>query len=728
MADRGGLWDKNIHLLEIRAHCALFACCREKDSPRLRRGWEARERTTALFYFLRQREPHPSGQTLQFAMDWDMIDKTHEGGIPTMRDGFIKIAAGTPKIRVADCAYNAGQCIDLIRRGAEQGVKVLCLPELCLTGYTCGDLFLQDTLLQGAEQALGEVLQASKEVDMLAAVGLPVRAEGKLYNCAALICRGEILGLVPKTHLPNYGEFYEKRWFERAPEGEDLPVTLCGQEVWLGRDQLFQCRELPELVIGVEICEDLWAPVPPSGHLAAQGATLILNLSASNETVGKADYRRALVAGQSARLLCGYLYADAGEGESTTDLVFAGHNLIAENGAILAEERFACGLTAAELDVGRLAFERRRNTTFPAPGQERMSWSQFHLEMTDTVLTRPVDKNPFVPIQQGDRDERCQEILTISATGLKKRLEHTGARTCVVGLSGGLDSTLALLITARALDLLGRPRGDIVALTMPCFGTTARTKSNAQVLAEHMGTTFRTVDIGQAVQVHFRDIGQSMEDLSVTFENSQARERTQVLMDVANQTGGMVIGTGDLSELALGWCTYNGDHMSMYAVNAGIPKTLVRHLVAYAADQAQDTDPQLAAVLRDILDTPVSPELLPPKDGEIAQRTEDLVGPYQLHDFFLYYIVRWGFSPRKVYRLALRALGEDYSRDVILKWLKNFYRRFFAQQFKRSCLPDGPKVGSAALSPRGDWRMPSDASAALWLAQLEELEREVAQT
>ncbi|MGI5962176.1 MAG: NAD(+) synthase [Lawsonibacter sp.] len=639
-----------------------------------------------------------------------------------MRDGFVKVAAGTPEIRVADCAYNAQQCIALISQAAEAGVKVLCLPELCLTGYTCGDLFLQDILLQGAEAGLEKVLKATEGVDLVVALGLPVRVANKLYNCAALLSRGKLLGLVPKAHLPNYGEFYEKRWFESAADEEFYSVTLCGQETFLGRNMLFQCQELPELILGVEICEDLWAPQPPSVHLASQGATLILNLSASNETVGKADYRRSLVSGQSARLLCGYLYADAGEGESTTDLVFAGHNLIAENGTILVEQRFASGLTVSELDLQRIAYERRRNTTFPAGSQERMSWCDFHLELGNTVLTRPVSKNPFVPDSRGDRDARCQEILNISALGLKKRLIHTRAKTAVVGLSGGLDSTLALLITARAMAMAGRPMTDIVAVTMPCFGTTARTKSNAQVLAEQIGTTFQTIDIGQAVRVHFEDIGQSMEDLSVTFENGQARERTQVLMDVANRSGGMVIGTGDLSELALGWCTYNGDHMSMYAVNAGIPKTLVRHLVSYVAEETKEQDPKLSAVLLDILDTPVSPELLPPKEGEIAQRTEDLVGPYELHDFFLYYGIRWGFPPRKVYRLALYALENTYGQAVIYKWLKNFYRRFFQQQFKRSCLPDGPKVGSVTLSPRGDWRMPSDAEAALWQADVEALQ------
>ena len=647
-----------------------------------------------------------------------------------MRDGFVKVAAGTPKIRVADCAYNAGQVIALMEQAAEQGVKVLALPELCLTGYTCGDLFLQDTLLRGAEEALGTVLEATKELDILAAVGLPVRNKwtGKLYNCAAVIHKGEIWGLIPKTYLPNYGEFYEQRWFASG-EGVDHMIELCGQEVSLSANAVFQCEAVPDLVVGVEICEDLWVPEPPSAALARAGATLILNLSASNEVAGKADYRRALVVGQSARLMCGYVYADAGEGESTTDLVFAGHDMIAENGALLAEGRFASGLTVSEIDVGRLAFERRRMNTFTPSELDPMADAHclgvgrriFSLELEETVLTRSMSPNPFVPADAGDRAQRCQEILTIAALGLKKRLEHTGAGCAVVGLSGGLDSTLALLITARAMDLLDRPRTDILAVTMPCFGTTSRTKSNAQLLAEHMGASFRTVDIGEAVRVHFRDIDQSMDDLSVTFENAQARERTQVLMDLANQRGGLVIGTGDLSELALGWATYNGDHMSMYGVNGSIPKTLVRHLVAYSADQAQGSDPELAAVLRDILDTPVSPELLPPKEGEIAQRTEDLVGPYELHDFFLYYAVRWGFSPRKVFRLARYALGDRYDRETILKWLNNFYRRFFAQQFKRSCLPDGPKVGSLTLSPRGDWRMPSDAVNALWRKELEEL-------
>ena len=640
-----------------------------------------------------------------------------------MRDGFIKVAAGTPEIRVADCTYNAQQCLTLMRQAADQGVKVLCLPELCLTGYTCGDLFLQESLLQGAEDALAHIIRETKDLDLVTALGVPVRYHGKLFNCAAVLCRGELLGLVPKLNLPNYTEFYEGRWFTsgRALLGSDFCIPFAGQEnVEFSPGLVFRCADLPQLYIGVEICEDLWVADTPSTRLAQGGATLILNPSASDETVCKDDYRRTLLSATSGRLVCGYVYADAGWGESSTDLIYAGHSLIAENGTILAQRRFETGLTVTELDLEKLCHERQRMSTFPADAPDLFP-QYFRLNVAETKLTRPVAKNPFVPADHGDRAARCQEILTLSALGLKKRLAHTGARTAVVGLSGGLDSTLALLITARAMAMLDRPMTDILAVTMPCFGTTSRTKSNAEILAERIGTTFDTVDIGDAVKVHFRDIGQSMDDLSVTFENGQARERTQVLMDLANRTGGMVIGTGDLSELALGWATYNGDHMSMYAVNAGIPKTLVRHLVAYVADEAETRDPKLSTVLRDILDTPVSPELLPPKDGEIAQRTEELVGPYELHDFFLYYAVRWGFTPGKIYRLAQYALGDTYDNATLLRWLDNFYRRFFAQQFKRSCLPDGPKVGSVTLSPRGDWRMPSDACATLWRAQLEQL-------
>ena len=639
-----------------------------------------------------------------------------------MRDGFVKVAAGTPKIRVADCRYNAEQIFTLMREADKQGVRVLCLPELCLTGYTCGDLFLQDTLLRGAEEGLKTILEATRNLDMVTAVGLPVRSQwdNKLYNCAAVIHKGEILGLIPKTYLPNYGEFYEQRWFASGG-GKDALEELCGAQVPMDPNLLFQCDTLPDLVIGVEICEDLWVAEPPSNHLAQNGATLILNLSASNELVGKSGYRRQLVTGQSGRLVCGYVYADAGEGESTTDLVFTGHNMIAENGSLLSERRFQTGLTISEVDVSRLVYERRRMTTFPGTACLDCPRLSFPLPVTETKLTRYLSPNPFVPDDAGDRAERCNEILKIAALGLTKRLEHTRARTAVVGLSGGLDSTLAILITAVAMKLLGRPSSDIIAVTMPCFGTTDRTRDNAMELAERLGATLKRIDIGEAVKVHFKDIGQSMEDHSVTFENGQARERTQVLMDIANQTGGMVIGTGDLSELALGWATYNGDHMSMYAVNAGIPKTLVRHLVSFVSDDKGSEDPRLSAVLDDILDTPVSPELLPAVGGKISQRTEDLVGPYELHDFFLYYAIRWGFSPRKVFRLAEYALGDRYDRATILKWLNNFYRRFFTQQFKRSCLPDGPKVGSVTLSPRGDWRMPSDAVAALWMEELESI-------
>ena len=643
-----------------------------------------------------------------------------------MRDGFVKAAAGTPKIRVADCDYNAGQIISLMKEAAAQGVKVLALPELCVTGYTCGDLFLQDALLDGAERALGRILEETEELDMLTALGMPVRYQNKLYNCAVVIQNGEILGAVPKTHIPAYGEFYESRWFTAGELGTKLfqakGLALCGNDVPFHTKQVFCCADFPNFSVGVEICEDLWAVEPPSNALIQAGATLILNLSASDELAGKAAYRRQLVLSQSARLCCGYIYADAGEGESTTDMVFSGHNMIAENGAMLAERRFATGLTVSEIDVDRLAYERRRVNTFPvgdtSPASEFHCF-RFDMAPAETSLTRPVSPDPFIPADAGDRAERCEEILTIAALGLKKRLEHTNASCAVVGLSGGLDSTLAILITAKAFDLLGRDRKGILAVTMPCFGTTRRTRSNAELLAAELGADFREVNIGAAVRQHFADIGQSMEDQSVTFENAQARERTQVLMDLANQRGGLVIGTGDLSELALGWATYNGDHMSMYAVNASIPKTLVRHLVAWEAERLGG---RAGEVLRDILDTPVSPELLPPKDGEIAQRTEDLVGPYELHDFYLYYAVRWGFPPRKVLRLAARAFKGRYQEETLLKWLKSFYRRFFSQQFKRSCLPDGPKVGSVALSPRGDWRMPSDAVAKLWLDELEEIQ------
>ena len=635
-----------------------------------------------------------------------------------MRHGLITVAAATPRIKLADCGYNMQQSLALIRQASAQGVKLLVLPELGLTGYTCADLLYQPLLLQEAERALQELLALTADLEVLYLVGIPLRRDGLLYNCAAVCHRGKLLGLVPKTCLPAYGEYSESRWFSVGPE---TPVSLqvCGQSTLFGRNLLFRCRQLPEFVMGAEICEDLWAPLPPSYGLAAAGATVICNLSASSEGVGKAEYRRKLVCGQSARLLAAYLYASSGEGESTADVVFSGHDLIAENGALLAEQRFRQGLLVTQIDLFRLEQERRRTQAYagmPVP-QATSVWFDWLPEVT--ALTRSIPSMPFIPTDLSQRAEVCEECLTLAALGLKQRLEHTHAKTAVLGLSGGLDSTLALLTTLRAFDLLGRDHSGILAVTMPCFGTTDRTRSNAEILAVETGCTFRTVPIGDTVRSHFRDIGQSMDNHDVTFENGQARERTQVLMDLANMYGGMVIGTGDLSELALGWATYNGDHMSMYSVNGSIPKTLVRHLVAHAA--AQTDNPAVAAVLRDILDTPVSPELLPAVDGQIAQKTEDLVGPYELHDFFLYYFLRWAFSPEKIFRLARYAFAGQFDDATILKWLKTFCRRVFTQQFKRNCLPDGPKVGTISVSPRGDWRMPSDAQMTLWMAELDRI-------
>ena len=636
-----------------------------------------------------------------------------------MKDGFLTVAAATPEVRVADCAFNTEQILACIREADEKGVRVLCLPELCITSYTCGDLFLQSALLSGAQDALRAILDETADIDMLIAVGVPVSKGGKLYNCAAVLHKGSLLGLVPKQHLPNYGEFYELRWFTPgAFEVEDF--RFAGRNTLFGAGLLFPCPTMPGLTVGVEICEDLWAVNPPSNYLAPAGASVILNLSASDAAVGKDAYRRMLVRGQSARTIAGYVFSSCGDGESSTDLVFDGHRLICENGVLLAEDRFDTGLTVTELDLGRLSYDRMRNNSFYCESSDYVQ-AEFSLAPRDTVLTRAVEPHPFIPDDPAERDARCEEILRIAALGLVKRLKHTHAKSAVIGLSGGLDSTLALLITKKAMDLLSRPAADILTATMPCFGTTKRTRSNASILAERIGARLRTIDISESVRAHFRDIGQSEDDHDVTFENAQARERTQVLMDLANQENGMVVGTGDLSELALGWATYNGDHMSMYGVNGSIPKTLVRHLVAYVSRTSRPDDPALSDVLDDILATPVSPELLPAVEGEISQKTEDLVGPYELHDFYLYYLLRWGFTPRKILRLAEAALGGVYDRETMVKWLRTFCRRFFAQQFKRSCLPDGPKVGSVAISPRGDWRMPSDASWALWQKELETL-------
>ena len=634
-----------------------------------------------------------------------------------MRHGFIKVAAATPDIRVADVDYNKGQIIKQMDEAAEAGAKIIVFPELCITGYTCSDLFLQDILLSSAKKALVEIAEHTKNLDALVFVGVPIAVGGELYNVAAALNHGNILGFTTKSFLPNYGEFYEMRQFRPGPKKAEK-ILFGGKEIPFGPQLLFVENQMANLIVSAEICEDVWSPVPPSIEAAREGATVIVNCSASDKTIGKASYREALISGQSARLISGYIYANAGEGESTTDLVFGGHNLIAENGTILAEaKRFSNGIIYTEFDVQKIANERRKNTTFTETQEHVLPRIPFGLEQTETILTRTFPSRPFVPRDDQERAKRCEEILTIQAMGLKKRLAHTHAKSAVVGISGGLDSTLALLVTAKAFDALGLERSGITAVTMPCFGTTDRTYQNACKMSLKVGATLREVRIGDAVMQHFKDIGHDPQDHSVTYENSQARERTQVLMDIANQTGGLVIGTGDMSELALGWATYNGDHMSMYGVNASVPKTLVRHLVHYFADTCEDSS--LKEVLYDVLDTPVSPELLPPKDGEIAQKTEDLVGPYELHDFFLYYFLRMGYEPGKIYRIAKLSFAGEYDDETIYKWLRTFCWRFFSQQFKRSCLPDGPKVGTVALSPRGDWRMPSDACVALWIQNLE---------
>ena len=653
-----------------------------------------------------------------------------------MKDGFIKVAACTPEIQVADVDFNVDKIISQLEKCRKEGVKVAVFPELCITGYTCQDLFFQNALLDKAMEGVVKIAKTTADSDMLVAVGVPVRANGKLYNCAAVIQDGEVRAFIPKTHLPNYNEFYEARHFA-SYRGECAAIDLrkYGQPDFMPpmEQTVFVCDELPELVVGFELCEDLWVADPVSNYLAKAGATLICNLSASDEVIGKDSYRRQLVSNQSARLVAGYIYCSAGDGESTQDMVFSGHNIIAENGSILAESRlFENGITISEIDFKKLAFERRKISTYPASAEwdysskdsgfldmENISRERFSLEIGETALTRKFAKTPFIPSNQAERNERCHLILQMQSHGLMKRIAHTHSKTVVIGISGGLDSTLALLVCVMAMDLLKRPHTDIVAVTMPCFGTTKRTRSNAEILCEALGVTFREVDISKAVLQHFEDIGHDYNDHSVVFENGQARERTKVLMNIANQVSGMVVGTGDLSELALGWATYNGDHMSMYGVNASIPKTLVRHIVQYYGDTC--TSDTLRDVLYDILDTPVSPELLPTDESgtEMTQKTEDLVGPYELHDFFLYYGIRWGFEPSKVKRLAKYAFEGDYSDEVIDKWLKTFYRRFFSQQFKRSCLPDGAKIGSVTLSPRGDWRMPSDAVAKLWLEDID---------
>ena len=640
-----------------------------------------------------------------------------------MNHGFIKVAAGSVPVTVADTKANTELIKQRIEQADAAGVNLLVLPELCITGYTCGDLFYSDILLGSAAEALAELCRFTADKYPLVIAGVPVKYHSKLYNCAAVMHRGQLLGLVPKTHLPNYAEFYEKRQFTSGEKllNRNARFRLDGKAVPLNSRLLFRHKTIEGYQFGIELCEDLWAPNPPSEALCRAGAVIIANPSASNEAISKEAYRRLLVTSTAARLVCGYVYCNAGPEESTQDIVFSRHHIISENGSILAENKpfEERDLLITELDCGRLINERHKITSYSAVPDENYQVIEFGQATRETALTRAVPRHPFVPADDALINERAETILQIQAYGLKKRLEHTKCSTAVVGISGGLDSCLALLVTVRAMDLMHRSHRDIVAVTMPCFGTTQRTRTNAEKLCECLGVTLEKIDITKAVNQHFKDIGHDNTVYDVTFENSQARERTQVLMDIANKTNGIVVGTGDLSELALGWATYNGDHMSMYGVNASVPKTLVRYIVRYAALKA---DEGLAGIFRDILDTPVSPELLPAdENGDISQKTEDLVGPYELHDFFLYYMLRFGFAPSKIYRLAKYAFAGDYPDKTILRWLKVFVKRFFAQQFKRSCMPDGPKVGSVSLSPRGDWRMPSDASGRLWLDELERL-------
>ena len=636
--------------------------------------------------------------------------------------GFIKVAAITPDVMVANCEFNTDKIIEDIEKAVENRAKLAVFPELCITGYTCGDLFLQKSLLDEAVAQTLRVAEYTKDKDILVAVGLPFAVGGKLYNVAAFIFDGEVIGIVPKTNIPNYAEYYEGRYFTEGKE-DVTEVDFSGSYVPFGVNLMFNCVNVDNFVVAAEICEDLWVAMPPSIRHCTAGATIIANLSAGDETTGKDCYRRELVKGQSASLVCGYVYASAGEGESTTDLVFAGHNLIAENGMLLAETpRFENSIIYSEIDLDKIVSDRRRMNTFKAPDfsvEDKYYVVDFELKDNKTVLTRQINSSPFVPKNEEERIRRCEEIFTIQAMGLKKRIVHTNAQSVVIGISGGLDSTLALLVTKKAFEAAGKDMKNIVAVTMPGFGTTDRTYDNAVKMIQKVGATFKEINIAPAVKLHFEDIGHDINVHDVTYENSQARQRTLLLMDIANEFNGFVVGTGDMSELALGWATYNGDHMSMYGVNASVPKTLVRHLVSYYADTCGDEE--LKTVLYDVLDTPVSPELLPPENGKIAQKTEDLVGPYELHDFYLYNILRFGYSPKKVLFMAKNAFAGVYDDETILKWLKVFYRRFFTQQFKRSCLPDGPKVGTVAVSPRGDLRMPSDACANLWLRELENL-------
>ena len=633
-----------------------------------------------------------------------------------MKDGFLKVACATNKVKVANCPYNADQIVSLAFESYKNGAVVTVFPELCITAYTCGDLFLQKKLLKEAENTLIDILNRTKDLDMLICVGLPIAIGASLFNCGAVLQKGEVLGFVPKQNIPNYSEFYEARHFTQGQKVQYIEFN--SKSVPLGTNLLFECTNIDGFVLGVELCEDVWVTIPPSCHLSLSGATVIANLSASDEIAMKSNYRKSLIASQSAKTLSAYIYTDAGEGESSTDIVFAGHNIIAENGTILNESKlFSTGIIYADIDLDRIMHERRRISTFNQV-QSDMVRVYFEVSKCDTNISRHFSQTPFIPSDSQILTKRCEEILNLQSAGLATRMRHTGVKTAVIGLSGGLDSALALVVTAHAYKMLGLDAKDIITVTMPCFGTTARTKNNAITLSEVYGTTLLDINIKDSVNQHFKDISHDGKTLDVTFENAQARERTQILMDIANKNGGLVIGTGDLSELALGFATYNGDHMSMYGVNASVPKTLVRYLIAYEAQK----NPKLFDVLTDVLQTPVSPELLPPKDGEISQKTEELVGPYELHDFFLYYLLRFGYSPSKIYRIAKLSFNGMYDNETIKKWLVLFIRRFFTQQFKRSCVPDGPKVGSVSLSPRGDLRMPSDACYDIWLCEAESLD------
>ena len=642
-----------------------------------------------------------------------------------MRDGFIKCACAVSHVSVADIDSNVKEMKALMKEAAKKGAGIVVFPELSITGYSCGDLFGQTSLLKKAIEGLRELAKESEKYDGIFFAGLPFAVGNHLYNCAAAFSKGEILGLVPKSYIPDYHEFYEGRQFFPGRNRETIDVMISPEEICpFGTNLIFSSAAMEGLKIGVEICEDLWTPEPPSTSAALNGANIIVNLSASNEIIGKSDYRRSLVLSQSGRIISGYVYSCAGPFESTTDTVFAGHSMIAENGTMIAEsEPFFEGLTFGDIDVERLLSERRRMNTFTGRA-DFFEEIPFLTGFKETKLSRHFPAHPFVPSDESELSSRCREIFEIQTLGLAKRLLAAHAEKAVIGISGGLDSTLALLVTVKAFDRLKLNRKNIVTVTMPGFGTTGRTYDNAITLMKHLKTDIREISIVPAMKQHFSDIGLSEDDRSVTYENAQARERTQILMDIANMENGLVIGTGDLSELALGWATYNGDQMSMYGVNASVPKTLVRYLVRFEAVSRNKDDTKLSEALFDILDTPVSPELLPPKDGEIEQKTEDIVGPYELHDFFLYYMMRFGFSPKKIMRLATIAFDGSYKKEEILKWEKVFYKRFFSQQFKRSALPDGPKVGSVSLSPRGDWRMPSDAVSALWISEIEELEKE----